>query len=356
MDLRLKRFFVALFFVSVSALLLVACSSDSGSSSSGSGSGSDNPNKKELPSNPKKAGEMIAAEKNNCSQSFMDKLEKFSSTFIAQFDVTKYSSRREAKEAYKAEMANLYNAYQDELSDIDRRAAEAEQKFEGKDLRAFYAASDAAFDQQLENNARTSWETESRREDLPDNVLRRIGAIRPVKPDANQIKKDIVKRKIIENVSDAERYYSSDWTWVIEESEISNFSIDSVSIDKSEEYEVVVSLRLKSASETMFDAKMLVNYKLPEFDDWTIDYTQTLGGIQVVNSGNYKDCIKKEQDSDGWFVLKNTCDRPLEVGGVVFDRCNSTTYNMQVIIQPHSKKDFYCVSSFDIKYVERPIN
>lgn len=169
-----------------------------------------------------------------------------------------------------------------------------------------------------------------------------------IKPNAEQIKQDLIGHSLSEGVKDG--YYQSDWRWTIREGEISNFSIEQVIKDSSSEYEIFSNMRLTSRVGKSFNAKVRICYIFNNSEGWHIQFVQSQG-MYIVKTGKYDDCAKIEKDG-WWYYIKNYCELALEVGGeeLHYDGWRKFSH----VVEPHGSYCMYNPDEINIEYVERP--
>lgn len=299
-------------------------------------------------SSPERDGMSLANEINKCNASYLENVQKAESDFVAEFKEINYQTRFEAKQDYKNILMELNSTYQKAIKEVSELETEMRKKYADnyKQKVKFDAALSSGINQDLEDKAKAL----SMAEEIPEPVMAKVRTVIPSKPNILQIQKDLVGHSLSEGVDDG--YYSSGWRWVLKNGEISNFRIESILSDTPKEYLFVANMRLTNEVGKSFDAKVKVRYVLPQNDDWTIEFVQSLG-LSIVKTQVYNNCIRTDLDSY-WSVLRieNNCDTALEVGLKIFK------YNewkkISVIVNPHNSESLYSVNDFRIGYVSIP--
>ncbi|MBO7635076.1 MAG: hypothetical protein J6S89_00690 [Paludibacteraceae bacterium] len=288
----------------------------------------------------------MASKLNKCNASYLEEMQKMESNFIASFNSVGYQSRTEAKQAYLAVAEEVYSKYRDALAEVYEQEAEMSKQYASdyKKKTQYDNALGTNIDQNLESKVvALTMATE-----IPESVMAKIRMVIPPKPDYLQIQEDLVGHSLSEGVEDG--YYLSSWRWVIKEDEISDFNIESVQSDTPQDYLLVANMRLTSEVGKAFDAKVKIRYILPQNDDWTIEFVQSLG-MHIVKTHMYDDCVKVEKDG-WWYYIKNHCELALEVGGKELHYEGWRKFSH--VVEPHGG---YCMHNPDeiiVDYVERP--
>lgn len=202
----------------------------------------------------------------------------------------------------------------------------------------------------IDNSLELSVRKELSNKSIPETVMAAVRTIVPPKPDDAQIVKDLVGHSLSEGTDNG--YYSTNWRWVIEDDEISDFHVKSVLSESSDDYMIIAHMRLTSAVGKKMDADVKIRYILPRDDDWTIEFVQSQG-MKIVKTHLYDDCVYVE--NGGWLItnkyIVNQCDVSLEVGGKELS-CDNWSKFVRVV-SPHSNASVFG-SEVVIDYVERP--
>lgn len=297
-------------------------------------------------SSPENDGKSMANKLNKCNESYLEEMQKMESNFIAGFNWAGFQTRKEAKQAYLDVAEEVYTKYRDALAEVYEQEAEMSKQYASdyKKKSKYDNALSSNIDQDLESKVvALTMATE-----IPESVMAKVRTVIPPKPDYLQIQEDLVGHSLSEGVEDG--YYLSSWRWVIKNDEISDFNIESVLSDTPQDYLLVANMRLTSEVGKAFDAKVKIRYILPQNDDWTIEFVQSLG-MHIVKTHMYDDCVKVEKDG-WWYYIKNHCELALEVGGKELHYSGWEKYSH--VVEPHGS---YCMHNPDeiiIDYVERP--
>lgn len=259
-------------------------------------------------SSPENDGKSVANKLNKCNESYLEEMQTMESNFIASFNGAGYQSRAEAKQAYLDVEDEVYSKYKDAVAKVYEQEAEMSKQYASdyKKKGKYDNALSSNFDQDLESKVVAyTMATE-----IPESVMAKVRTVIAPKPDYLQIQEDVVGHSLSEGVEDG--YYLSSWRWVIKDGEISDFNIESVLSDTPQDYLLVASMRLTSEVGKAFDAKVKIRYILPQNDDWTIEFVQSMG-MHIVKTHMYNDCVKIEKDG-WWYYIKKNCELALEVG------------------------------------------
>lgn len=262
-------------------------------------------------SSPKKEGKKLALKENRVCEEGLDKIDKLIEAFTVDFAPDNYSRREDAKNQWASMHSEIKSQTENELNSILQNRMLVLDDMDMSERRSFVEA----YNDYVELSLRDKLTIAMQGSEYPEEVLRSISRINPVKPDLEQIKKDLAKRKL----SDVEGgyYYEANKTLNIDEYNITDLKILNVLSETSNEYTLNVSFSLlgKNNRERRFDVQCNVRYVLPEYDDWTIDFIQT-SAFTPVSSETYKSCVK--MNLNGGLVgtdlsVKNECDKSLEV-------------------------------------------
>ena len=297
-------------------------------------------------SSPESDGTSMANKLNKCNESYLEEMQKTESNFIAGFNAAGFQTRKEAKQAYLDVAEDVYSNYRDALAKVYEQEAEMSKQY-ARDYKK-KTKYDNALSSHIDQNMESKVIALSMATEIPESVMAKVRTVIPSKPDYLQIQEDLVGHSLSEGVENG--YYLSSWRWVIKSNEISDFSIESVLSNTSQDYLLVANMRLTSEVGKAFDAKVRIRYILPQNDDWTIEFVQSMG-MHIVKTHMYDDCVKVEKDG-WWYYIKNHCELALEVGGKELHYSGWEKYSH--VVEPHGS---YCMDNPDeiiIDYVERP--
>lgn len=302
-------------------------------------------------SSPETDGTRMANKLNKCNNAYLEEIQKAENDFITGFNDVGFQTRSEAKQAYFDVVKESYSKYQSALAKVYEQESEIANKY-SKDYKKkakFEKAFSSGIDQGLGNRIAVL----SRATEIPEAVMAQLRTIIPSKPDYFQIQKDLVGRSLSEGVD--EGYYPSNWKWTIKSDEISGFRIENVLSDTPNDYQFIASMRLTSSVGKAFDVKAKIRYILPQNDDWTIEFVQSLG-MHIVKTGIYDDSIKSYVGNGSWdrpFCLENNCEIALEVGGKIL--AHGEWKKFSKVVNAHSYTTVgWVVEDGRIDYVEIP--
>lgn len=262
-------------------------------------------------SSPAGEGGDFATKENQLFKDVEQELNDLNKNLSKDIDAGKYASRHEAKEAWLARHRELMEHLQQGTQDIYQEMEELESSMEIDK----YSELEDAFEKGRDHDMQLKvWE---RLNDtvIPNNVLNSISKIKPVKPDEKQIQKDLA-HSIFSQATDGGYFEDSYPKINAEDYDITNLSVAEVEKDNNSEYVIHVTFRLvgKVNTDRQIDVTCKVRYKLPQYDDWTIDFVQS-ESITPVKTDTYDGCVRLFVSS-GWsggLSVENKCDKALEV-------------------------------------------
>lgn len=198
------------------------------------------------------------------------------------------------------------------------------------------------------------------KEDLTP-LIKQIDSLRltiiPVQPTLEQIKRDLVGRKISGLPGS---YLSDNWYWItdcyeqIKEADITyeDFGADT--------YICGVHLILQ-ADGGAYESEILAHYKLGNADNWILDLIESKS-IELLRTGKYDNCITSRKT--GWLgeyavEFTNSSDARLAVGGRVKYEYGEEWKKFCIIVDGNSSEQigglfFGSISDYKIDFVERP--
>lgn len=302
-------------------------------------------------SSPEKQGEKMAQRLNECAEEYFSGLQQAETDFVSHFDASDYASRTEALEAYRSTIDKVkadYDASCDEIEVQRSKVAGSLSKDYAK-LTAFQKSFEANVDYDLAMKVMYATADTI----YPDAVLAKVKAVVPVRPNVAQIQKDLVGHQLNEGFDEDKCWFPRSWRWKIQEGEIKNFQIEEVLCDNAEEYTFVVSMRLEGEYNS-FDARAKVSYRLPEAEDWKLDYVNSLG-MTIVKTHRYDNMVTLKI-SDGWLIqsllIYNNSELDLWVGVEVVESGSRERHSVRV--GPGSQQSIgYSVSSYSLAFVEK---
>lgn len=262
-------------------------------------------------SSPERKGKRLASKENQICEKGLDELEGLTKTFTEDFAPEKYNKRQDAKDEWFSRYQELSNQVEDDLNNAQEELNMTISGMNNKEQ--------LSFQKSYWNNLNSMKQEELRRKcnqnECPEVVLNSIARIRPVKPDTEQMKKDLGKHEL--NDVEGGYYYENHKTIKVVDYDIAEVAINKVLVDDNTEYIVEANMILlgKENRDRRFDVTCEIRYVLPKYDDWTIDFVKTIA-FSPVASNRYKGCVKLTLTggffSDDLFV-KNDIDKSLEV-------------------------------------------
>ncbi len=262
-------------------------------------------------SSPERKGKRLASKENQICEKGLDELEGLTKAFTEGFSPEKYNKRQDAKDEWFSRYQELSNQVEDDLNNAQEELNMTISNMNNNEQ--------LSFQKSYWNNLNSMKQEELRRKcnqnECPEVVLNSIARIRPVKPDTEQMKKDLGNHEL--NDVEGGYYYENHKTIKVEDYDISDMTVNKVIAEGTEEYVVEVSLTLlgKSNNDRRFDVTCEIRYVLPKYDDWTIDFVKTVAFVPV-SSDRYNGCVKLTL-TGGFFqndlYVKNEIDKSLEV-------------------------------------------
>ncbi len=307
-------------------------------------------------SSPESEGEKLAKRKNECAETYIKERQKAKSAFVNNFNASDYSSRTEALEAYDQAMLKVLDDYNAQCDEISVQKSEIAGKLAndyGK-LAAFESAYGSKLDYELIDGLADAIAGTG----YPDAVLAKVKTVMPVKPDADQIIKDLAEHQLTEGFDREKCWFQEDIRWELADFDIRDFNIEEVLRDNAREYIFVATMRLVGEYNT-YNARAKVSYVLPDAEDWKIEFVNSMG-VTIVPTHKYDDLIRCEIKDDGWggvnalyitnnseielgvgveveaggdkkrYTVRVTPDKPSQVGGL-FGGGNVTSYRIQFV-------------------------
>lgn len=309
-------------------------------------------------SSPEDEGKRLAQRMNECAESFIKEKQKAETNFVSNFNASDYSTRAEALEAYDQALIKVldnYNAKHDEIA-IQRSEIAGEYTDDYKKMSAFQTSYDNNIDSEL-NDRLLDAIAET---DYPAAVLAKVKTVIPVKPDAVQIQKDLVGHQLSEGLEKEKCWFHEDYRWKIGDYEIHDFKIEEVLRDDAKNYIFIATMRLENELNA-FNARAKVSYVLPDAEDWTLEFVNSLG-VTIVKTHKYDDLISCTIEDDGWggvdaLFITNKAEIELGVGVEIV--ANGTRKRYAVRVSPDKKSQVGGlfgggnVTSYEIEFIER---
>lgn len=293
----------------------------------------------------KKAGEKYL----ECNKDYVLENIDALKDFIEHFDPEQYTSRTEARRILlDADSLALLN---------QEKAVEKAEKFE-LDKRKKYvtnAEKIQQFDYALQATIR---ECDNEISELTGECFRLqseandlINKIIPTKPTADKIAADLAGKVIVEPTHTLHRRQ-----FAIENADmVKDVQIESVQ-KLGDCWVYAVHLSLNDGIND-YKADVKINYELPDYDDWTIQYVESKF-LDIIPTGNYFHCIVSERNEwlgGSGYVFSNNCDVPLVVEGKGLGEYNGHVWEyVSKLVSAHSTAVATYYLDFKIERVERP--
>lgn len=309
-------------------------------------------------SSPESEGKKLAQRMNECAESFLREKQKAETDFVSRFNVSDYSTRAEAFDAYDQAMIKVlddYSACHDAIV-VKRSEIAGGYANDYKKLATFENAYDNSIDSNLNDRLMDAIVETG----YPAAVLAVVRTIIPAKPDEAQIQKDLVGHQLTEGFEKDKCWFDEDYRWKIREGEIRDFMIEEVLHADTKEYIFIATMCLQSDLNA-FNARVKVSYVLPDTEDWKIEFVKSMG-VTIVKTHKYDDLIGCEIQDDGWggvdaLFITNKAEIELGVGVEVV--ANGSRKRYAVRVSPDKKSQVGGlfgggnVTSYEIEFVER---
>jgi len=280
-------------------------------------------------SNPKKIGEQLGREYCDCKKEH----DSVYRDFLAKFDSYGFKTRIEARKKLQDLQNEAEKKFEENKTRFEQKVKELQAKFPTD----IYDISDPKIQKKYrENPQKFSVEFENNREkakaiagairsitsqcDAPDKekeqdyskISAKILTIIPPRPDAENLKQNLVKRRLIEQPGG---YYGQGWGIQIASAD----EIKSIKIENGEKIgdDYVFDVHLLIQKEVnQYDADLKITSVLRQSDDWQIDFIETRD-VHIVKTGRYDNCVsaKINNSRQTYLQFTNNCDVTLVVGG-----------------------------------------
>ena len=297
-------------------------------------------------SSPENEGRKSAELLNECNAKFILELDKLKSEFVSKLNVSDFSSRQELKKLYFEARTELIEHLLNETKRAEELAKQKENEYlaekKNEQYRRYSEALNDNYNREIVAKAVAAQKDES----LPANVITALKTINPQRPDLEQIRKDLGNASLTEGKDNG--YFKPNWTLSAKDFRVSDLKITETIADDKTNYTVLISARLVSDARS-YDVKAKIAYKLPEIDDWKIDFVQSLG-VDIVKTHKYDECIKPAETNVVYF--RNECDKALQVAvELLFSGGEKRKDN--VVVPPHANSSgWYGVYEYKIDWIE----
>jgi len=302
-------------------------------------------------SSPENEGRKAAELLNDCNAKFVLEHDKLKLEFASKLNVSDFNSRSELKNRYFEARNELIEQHLNDAKMAEEQAHQKENEYlaanKREDLRRYNEALNKNYNHEIAAKSLSAQKDKS----LPANVVTAVKQINPPRPDLKQIQKDLGSATLTEGKENG--YFSSNWTLSAKDFRVTDLKVTETIADDKTNYIVLVSARLAADARSYY-VKAKVAYKLPETDDWKLDFVQSRG-VDIVKTHKYDECIKHDRRYRGIFgpylYLKNECDKALQVVGEVFLYGKKEKYN--AIVSPHDEWYYvYSVDEYTIDWIE----
>ena len=312
-------------------------------------------------SNPEKDGKAAAVMVNNYYIACIDNVRKCEKTFVNNFNANNYTSRKQAKNAYRAELKKVFEKHSQNIDAANNHLYEMQLKYEKNDIK--WQEFKTSYKDNVDKSLQSKVASMKKSNEIPSPIATKIKTIIPAYPDVKQLQKDLVGKSLSEGVSADEAWFNPDWRLQIKKGQINNFKVIKVIKKTNKEYSVLASMTIVTPINS-FSAKVQINYILPEIDDWKIEFVLSKG-VKLNKTGKYDDCISCKIEPDGWggtyaLYITNKVDMELAVAGYIYSDTYDKWQKFAIKVAPNENKHqvggLFCggsVSDYKIEYVER---
>jgi hypothetical protein len=303
-------------------------------------------------SSPESDGKKAAKEFCDCEEESVSIRKQGYSELIRKFDSYEFQTRVAVREKIQSINENASEKHNDCLKKAQEYYKETNEKY------ATNYQKNTQFEYAFQGYRRVNIITDEELTPLISQMNNLIVTIIPSKPDVEQIKRDLVGRKITEQ---PDGYRHKDWFWEIKQGEIKEIRIISET-QQGDEYLFKIRLILQ-ADGGAHEAFVNLTYVLRNYDDWTIEFLESKQ-VNIVKTGKYNNCITAVREQTGYseYELKftNHCDVALIVGGIALNAWGDQQWHkFSTVVEANGTKSIgglFSVSVLDYKihFVERP--
>ena len=297
-------------------------------------------------SSPENEGRKSAELLNESNAKFVLELDKLKAEFVSKLNISDFSSRSELKNRYFEARTELIEHLLNETKRAEELAKQKENEYLAEKKSEHYRRYNEALNENYNREIVAKAVAAQKDDSLPANVVTALKSINPKRPDLEQIQKDLGNASLTEGKDNG--YFKPNWTLSAKDFRVSDLKITETIADDKTNYTVLISAKLVSDARS-YDVKAKVAYKLPEIDDWKIDFVQSLG-VDIVKTHKYDECIKPTETNVVYF--RNECDKALQVAvELLFSGGEKRKDN--VIVPPHANSSgWYGVYEYKIDWIE----
>ena len=286
---------------------------------------------------PKSQGEKLGQAYCDCQKEYAKEQEKAYQNFLVSFDSYGFKNRTDARQKWQDLQNEAKRKFEECNGKVEEKRKKVESEFptdmsnllDPKVLQKYQKnpqkyLKEFSKNQEKANEFRNVLRNAANQCDVPETKIdnskieEKILAIMPQKPDVENLKQNLINRRIVEQT---DGYFGRGWAWQI----TSDNDIKSIKIDKEEkvgnDYELDVHLVLQKESQSQYEADLTLICVLGQEDNWKIDFIKTKD-IHIVKTGRYDDCVTISTPKSYWgnnLQFTNNCDVNLIIGGQMLE-------------------------------------
>lgn len=310
-------------------------------------------------SNPEKDGTATAEMLNDYYSLCIDNVRKCEADFVKNFDAKKYTSRKQAIKAYRAELEKVFEDHSKNIDKAENELYEMQVKYEknADNWNKFKHAYNSNVNKDLQKKVSEMKESKK----IPAPIATKIKTITPSYPTSKQMQKDLIGQTLSEGFTGEDAWFHPEQRWTIEKGEIEDFKVVKVLNKTKKDYSVIATMQIVT-SVCSYSAEVQLNYILPEINDWQLEFVLSKG-IRLNKTGKYDECVSYEIKSDGWggtyaLFISNQVNIELAVLGYIYANKEWKKFNIKLAPNEigHQVGGVFgggSVSSYKIEYVER---
>lgn len=264
--------------------------------------------------------EEIAQKLNELDRKYQAEINAFEQSYVSTFDPDDFVDRNEVRADFVAKFSEIYKKYEDEKGRL---------QLEFNELQNDFSTSNETLDDFNDrfNEVRVVRTLPKYTVDsLPNTVVAYVNRVIPPYPDADDIARDLVGKKLAEGYGDG--YFKSSWRWEVDRGEVSDVKVEVLEQSNSR-YSIRASMVL-TKGELSMRANVLMYYRLPEGEGWKLDNVVS-EGLEFVLTDEYKQFIRREDSYNDTLRLTNIADIPLLVGFVCYLSDGSSFKNYMIV-------------------------
>lgn len=276
----------------------------------GSGSGSSSSPKAMTPAE-------VAKKFNDLDVKYNSRLNAVQEAYVISFNPQNYPDREAAKEAFLAQIDEVYKEYDLEKSMIELEYDEVKNKYSST-----WEEQDE-FNKQFKENIVDNPLPRYTSDFIPNTIRHKVNEVIPDLPDEKDIARDLIGRKLSEGKLDG--YYKDSWRWEVERGQVSEIEVVEVLKQNNSEYNIAVTMTLTKGNLSM-SANLELYYILPTGEGWCLENVIS-NGLDFIPNGDYRKYLIEEKGGFSYNVYyRNISDVPLLVAITVYYKDGSSKF------------------------------